>query len=265
MTSASDLRRFQRWMQREVSSPIDRRRLGASRRRRIEREVEPSSSLDAVGRLAIYAESIQARLVECLEQDFPATRRALGRPGFDRAARAYVERRPPRHFSLNRLGDRFPRFLRDLPRSVPRRALAADLAEIERAIQEVFDAPRETRLGVQEIEAAAEKDGARLRLRAISALRLVETRFAADRYVQAVLEGRRPTATRRRTTTLVWRSGHDVRRRDLEREEAELLAELLRGARLGVALGRSRAPGRRIRRWFRAWGAAGLFAGVETD
>lgn len=262
---STELRRFQRWMLREVSRPLDPAAVAPSRRRRIEREVEPSSSLDAAGRLGIYAESIRARLIECLELDFRATRHALGPGRFARIAGAYVERHPPRHFSLDRLGDRFAEFVAHLPRSVPRRAFAAELARIERAIQEVFDAPRDRPLDASRLSDAAERGGGSLRLRPISALRLVETRSAADRYVQAVLEGRRPRIVRRRTTTLVWRRDLEVLRRDLERGEARLLSALLGGATLAAALEGTRASGARIERWFRAWAGAGLFADVETD
>ena len=83
--------------------------------------------------MGIYADAYLARLIEALEEDFPAVSRLLGHRAFHATCRAYLERFPSRSRSLNPLGRRLPEFLSDRPG-------ARDLARVEVAMAEVFDA-----------------------------------------------------------------------------------------------------------------------------
>ena len=59
-----------------------------------------------------------------------AVRAVAGEKRFAELVRAYLERHPSRHWSLNPLGHAFARFLeREVPR-LPRRALLAELAQL---------------------------------------------------------------------------------------------------------------------------------------
>ena len=82
-----------------------------------------------------------ARLVEVMTAEYPTTRQILGDDVFERACRRYVERHPSTARTLQRLSTGFPAFLtRHLPAG-RRNALAVDVARIERAMEDVFDAP----------------------------------------------------------------------------------------------------------------------------
>lgn len=252
-----ELERFERWMLSELERPFDARRLPRARRARIESEVSPSSTLSGPERLALYADLVRTRLVRCLRQDFPATERALGARRFEALAGAFVERHPPRHYSLNQLGAGFARFLvrRRAPRSV------SDLAELERAVQDVFDAPREEPLSDAELLALPQKSWGRLKLRPVAAARLIPSDFDVDRYLQAVLERRPlPRRQRRKGVTLVWRRGFAVYRRELPTDEAQLLAAMFAGQPLGRALATLPARARpKLAGWCRSWASEGLF------
>src|SRR5262249_54893969 len=76
---------------------------------------------------------------ECLAEDYPAVKKLVGAEGFERIARAYLKKHPSRHYSLNMLGRKLPDFLAASTKT-PRHAMLADVARVERAIAESFDA-----------------------------------------------------------------------------------------------------------------------------
>jgi hypothetical protein len=250
---STDLARLERWMQREIARP-------SQASSRVEREIAPSGQLSSAERLSIYVDLVRTRLVECLRSDFRAVEHALGRREFERIASLYAAQLPTRHYSLNRLGAGFPRFLRDAAPRAARRAFVADLAELERAVEEVFDASRDELLGPAELLAIPPARRPGLRLKPIRALRLIESRFAVDAYLEAVSAGRRARVVRRTTFTLVWRRDLEVRRRVLERSEAAALAAMLRGDSIAALVRRSTTPAEHVVAWFHAWSSAGLFA-----
>ena len=83
---------------------------------------------------------------EALATDYPALKHFLGDDGFLALVRGYVEAHPSRSYSLNRLGDRLPDYVSQAP-GLRRRAFCHDLARLELALSEVFDAPRSAVLG----------------------------------------------------------------------------------------------------------------------
>ena len=104
--------------------------------------VLPSRQLTSVERLEIYAHMYYARLIEVMEAEYPTLRQLLGPHAFAAACRQFVAKNPSRTRTLGSLSARFPDFLaKTLPRS-NRNGLAVDVARIERAMEDVFDAPR---------------------------------------------------------------------------------------------------------------------------
>jgi hypothetical protein len=264
------LAELQRWLQDEIERPPGPR--PAAGRRRIEREVRASASLTACERLEVVAAMVRARLADCLADDYPGLRHAVGERAFEELARAYLARHPSTHYSLNALGRRMPEFLRE---ARPREPFLAQLAGLERAVQEVFDAPQEPPLSADAVLAVPPARWSRLRLRTIAALELVASDYPVRAYLQAVHEGRRPARPRRaRSWTLVHRRELVVWRSDLDADRWELLAALRAGETVEGAIARALARrGARRRRiagelagWFGGWAADGLFAAaVESD
>jgi hypothetical protein len=272
---------LERWMQAVVTHPggaASGMRARAARRllpgaaRDPGAIVLPSKSLTAVERLDIYAYMYYARLVEILETEYPVTRRLLGPEAFGRAARDFVAANPSRSRTLNRLSAGFPAFLaRRLPRGAAH-GLAADVARIERAMEDVFDAPFAEPLTAAQFGAIGADEWNRVRLRANPALRLLALRHPANACMNAVHGGKRaPIRRPRRTFVIVYRRAFQVHRRDQAPAQWRLLAALVSGRTLAGAV-RASTRGRRLPAgrlaavlggWFREWAAAGLFTGIE--
>lgn len=234
--------------------------------------VLPSKALSSVERLDLYAYMYYARLLEILVAEYPTTRQILGPDEFACVCRQFVNRHPSRHRTLNRLSEKFPDFLaRRLPRG-HRNGLAVDVARIERAMEDVFDAPRGEPLSAERFAAIGAGEWQRVRLTLAPALRFLKLRYPANDYMNAVRTGRKPRIPQPRPTfAIVYRRGYQVYRRDQEPAQFRLLAALAAGRTLAQAVragaGREKTGADRLAAtlggWFREWAAAGLFCGTR--
>ena len=280
---ATGLRTLQEWMQAVVTHPegVERGIVSAEARRLIPGAATdvgtvalPSKSLDEVQRLGIYAHMYWARLIEILTDEYPTTRRVLGEDAFARATRRFLHLHPSTQRTLSLLSAGFPSFLvRHLPAS-PRKALAVDVARIERAMEDVFDAPQAEPLSAGAIAAIDGECWDRTGLALVPATRLLRLTTPANDYMNAIRAGRKPRVPRPRASwVIVYRRDYRVFRHSLTREQYRLLEALAAGRPLTAAVstalaGRRRQAARlapRVGEWFREWSAAGLFAGVTTD
>ncbi len=226
--------------------------------------VLPSRQLSSIERLEIYAHMYYARLVEVMESEYPTVRQLLGPAAFADLCRRFVAKHPSRARLLNGLSAGFPDFLaKALPRS-HRHGLAIDIARIERAMEDVFDAPAATPMTAAEFASVGE--GTRLHLN--PALALLELRYPANTFMNAWRRGERPRIPRPRATrVIVFRRGFQVLRREQDPEQFRLLKALAAGKPLAVAvrasIGRSTGgadrAAKRLRRWFAEWAGAHLF------
>ena len=209
-----------------------------------------------------------ARLVEVMEAEYPTLRQVLGAPAFAAACRQFVAKHPSRTRTLGSLSAGFPDFLaRTLPRS-NRSGLAVDIARIERAMEDVFDAPRAEPMTAAEFAALGSGDWDGVTLRVTPALKLLKLRYPANEFMNALRRGEQPRVPRPRATfAIVFRRGFQVMRRDQEPEQFRLLQALAAGRPLAAAvrssIGRRGANAdrvaKRLGRWFEEWAGAHLF------
>ncbi|HEY8040862.1 MAG TPA: DNA-binding domain-containing protein [Polyangiaceae bacterium] len=213
--------------------------------------------LDARERLAIYQRAYRARLVECLADDYPVLKNALGDEAFEKLATAYVARFPSVAPNLNAYGRHMPGFCE---------GFAADLAALEWAIVEVIHAPGEAPLTLEGLGSVPMEKWVEARLRPNSALRLLRFAYPVNAYFQADREGARPTIPPPDpSATAVYRSALTVWRMALSPPMAALLSALVAGKALGEALAQvddDESPDH-VMAWFRHWVSSGLFVGVD--
>ena len=192
--------------------------------------VEPPASPAA--RLDVYRRSFQARLAGCLERDFPRVRAVLGESAFGTLATAYLRRHPPSSAALRDLGRDFPAFVAERGPNLGEAAeLAADLARLEWAWVEVFDAADRVPLELEAVARVPPAAWPALRFEISPASRIERFRFRVDRF--ALDEpSRRPEAAP--TELSIWRKAHRVFVRPLDRREARALAAARAGAPFGA-------------------------------
>jgi hypothetical protein len=288
----ADLERIQRWMQAVIMSQggaqagvasAEAREVIAIDPEEVEQVVTRSRSLSAVDRLDIYNRAYFARLVDCLREEFPVLRHALGEEAFDHFALDYLERHPSRSYTLNELGADFPRFLAD---SKPDEEIASDsgvnlhdfivdLVTLEKTFNDVFDGPgMEDRplLNEQQLAAVPPDRWSEARLEPAICLRLLALRYPVERYFAAVRAGKDTSYPRPRATFLaITRRQYVVRHFPLTRLQHVLLSALAQGKSIGAAISLAADHPRtdleklatKLRDWFRKWTEAGFFQAVH--
>lgn len=267
---------LQRWMQAVVVHPGPvaealgaRAARAALGRRGLEDVVLPSRTLPPEERMAIYHGMYLLRMEEALQTDYPGLAHFLGPERFRALVRGYVQAHPSRSYTLNRLGDRLPAFLAQS--RLPRRAFAHDLARLELAMTEVFDAPGTRALTPAAAAAIPASRWEKKRLRPVAAFRLLALHHNASEWLDSVAaedgEHRHPAVRRREAWVAVYRTDYAVYRMDLSRSAHDLLADLAAGKPLGRAVAaalrrrtRPRPDADTLFRWFRDWVGRGLFA-----
>jgi hypothetical protein len=277
--SATALRAHQLWMQSAITHPSGSRvgimesRAGELSGKRAHSIVRRSRSLTSLERVEIYADMYFLRLLECLGGEFASVRHAVGEEKFNCIAREYLTKHPSRHYSLNMLGAKFSAFLRNKRRSLEHRTFLAELAELERTIEVVFDENQRNPVAADALRSVAPGDWHRTRLTPIAALRLLSTKFPVNAYLQAVREARMPSIPdARRSYVCVYRKDYSVWRADLNHAQYVILQSLSRGETIGGAveacLSLPRAKPEEILRsigaWFGTWAGQGMFADVQT-
>lgn len=266
---------LQSWLQAVITHPGPVREALAARGARAlvpagqtESVLRPSARLTGAERVGVYHGMYLARMRETLESDYPGLARFLGPTGWERLVAAYVEAHPSRSYTLNVFGEHLPEFVRTA--RVRRPALCRDLARLEWAVTEVFDAPETPPLAEADLAVIEPRAWARARLVPVAALRLVVLDHDAGAHLDALREGRRrPSGRRRRCRVVVYRRSYAVLRREQTAAAFALLEDLVRGRTVGRSLARAlERPGARLGadeafRLFRDWAAMGLFSAVR--
>lgn len=275
MPASLPLERLQRWMQGVVVHPGSIDEALASPEALAETAsaaevVLPSKRLTPAERIEIYQGMYLLRMADALASDYPALKHFLGEHGFFELVRDYVQAFPSRSYTLNRLGEHMPEFLRNAGGRKHHEFLT-DLARLELAVAEVFDAAQVQPLSKSQIGAVRLEEWERAVLRPVPALRLLSFRYNANAYAQAVKQAKRaPKPRLEEAWVAVYRRDYAVWRHELPRAAHDLLSDLVAGVSLGEAIQAAlkRDPRRRPRkqqlfRWFREWASGGIFASVR--
>src|SRR5258706_3394433 len=231
--------------------------------------VKSRGGLTAAERLGIYQEMHLPRMRDALATDYPMLLALLGEERFSELVRAYVQAFPSRSYTLNRLGDRLPAFLRSWG---PRRGLALrpDLARLELAMTEVFDEEETPPLVAEALARVAPETWPGARLQGIAALRLVPLSTNALAVFEALRRGDDAGAAPKvRSCAVVYRREYGVRRRAVSHAELAFLADVLAGRPLGDAAARLRGRARGlapelVSSWTSEWIGSGFFRDVHV-
>ena len=290
----ADLDRIQHWLQAVImhpagvaggiASPPARELLNVSPAD-LEQVVTRSQALPALERLAIYGNAYQARLLECLRDEFPVLLHALGDELYDAFALAYLQKYPSRSYTLNKLADRFPQFLRETrpdDGDEPDSPLSSwpdfliDLATLELTFNEVFDGPgieRAELLDAARLQAVPPDCWPAARLIPVPCLRVLAFHFPVHEYYSAVRRNEDPPPPGAAETFLaVTRRNYVVRHCPLSRLEHDLLRNLIAGQSVAQAIESAAQQGDaacdeltgNIHAWFARWASEGFFLAVDA-
>ncbi len=290
--STSQLATLQQWMQAVITHPhgVEAGLRSESARAHLDVSLEtlqqvvlPSHRMTSADRLRIYANAYFARLLECLQEEFPAVAHAVGAEAFATFVWGYLQAYPSQSYTLSQLGRNFPMFLqetrppRDVNASVDEMDFVIDLARVERLYSEVFDGPgveNKRTLQPEDLAALAPDQWLQTRLIPVPCLRLVEAAFPVHEYISGVRQRREIAFPSPQPTYLaVTRRNFLVRRCPMTQAQFQLLSSLVGGATIGDALEEIASQAcedleglaAQIQIWFHDWAAAGYFQGVAVS
>jgi len=186
-----------------------------------------TEELPADARLAIYARMYFWRLLDVLREDHPRTAAVLGAEAFHGVVRGYLGRHPSEDPSVANVGRAFASFLgSNPPGAAP--AWAADLARLEWARREAFDAPDAPALGLDALRALAAEAWPATRFGAAPSLARLVVGWPVQR-AWAASDDASIALPAERTALRVWRSGFSVYHAVMDAREEAALASLVAG------------------------------------
>lgn len=240
-----------------------------------------NSRLSAAKQLEIYREQFFLRHLEVLRDDLRALEHLLGDEGFAALTRAYLAAHPPTSFTLRDLGASVVSFVTTAaPWSED--PFVADVARVEWAFVEAFDAPDAPSIDGASIAAIPEESWPAARIMLQPSLQRLALAHPAHDYrlaarASADAENLLALATLappdpRPTFVIVYRDGVSLLCLDVEPNAFALLDELANGATLGDACERvARASGEseaafdaKVAEWFQTWTRLGWISRIVS-
>ncbi len=192
--------------------------------------VRGDARLSAVERLDVYADMYFYRIRDCLKEDFTAVRAVIGDDAFHNLITDYLIAHPPTHFSLRYAGQQLPAFVRG-------HALAArwpylpDLAALEWAILDAFDAPDAEPLDAAALASVPQERWPELRLQLTPSLRLLRLDWPVHEVWKQAQGDEQPEEPQPAPTALrVWRQDLRVFHRPMDATEDAALRAVNDGA-----------------------------------
>lgn len=231
--------------------------------------------LSPVEQLEIYREQFWLRHTSSLVEDFPGLGGVIGQRAWQRLVEEYLERHPPTSRSMRDLGDRLPEFVERCT-WLEHRALCVDMARLEWAYIELFDAPDAGTLAPDKLAGIPDAAWPTARIVLHPALRLLSVSYPVANLRRA-LGARRdrisipaPAAA----TLVLYRSRErTIVDETVSRGAFELLAQLAAGTPLVAACERTvqavpdeaASVERDLADWFRHWAERGWVVDVQTQ
>jgi hypothetical protein len=141
-----------------------------------ERLVTATAHFSSSRHLEIYREQFWLRHTGALLEDFPGVAGILGQGAWEQLIESYLLAHPPRSYSLRDLGANLPEFVENAA-FLGERELVVDMARLEWAHVELFDAPDPPRLDAAALAGLDEQGLASSRLVLSPALRLLRVSY----------------------------------------------------------------------------------------
>lgn len=240
---------------------------------RLETIVTRSKALSATERLQIYANMYLWRIVDILCDEYPTVRRIVGPERFYELSTGYITAHPSQHYDLAQMSVRFSSYLLHEVEVLEHREFIVEVAQLERSMEDAFDAPRVDSLDIDDLLGIAEDAWPQVRFVLMPALQLHEFEYPVNQFVQAYREDRHQDLPNPEQSWVAVYRGRDYRawRCALRHEQYRLLRSLEQGQCLGEAITELAEDPEvdlsvllpQLRTWFEQWASDGLFCEVH--
>lgn len=232
--------------------------------------VRNSKRADRATLFGVYANAYHVRLTEFLIADFPALRAFLGEEAFETLAADYIAAEPSRRRNARWYTARLPDFMQESAKWRDD-ARAIDLARLERALTDAFDARDANPLSLDTLASFEWEQWPRLAFAFHPSLALLELRAGTTETHEAATAGDAIPAPRDGDEKVaVWRANEDSVHCELEADEFFVLSLAVAGHAFGdicqMAAFRDSADAapERIARFLTGWFEEGLVVSARV-
>lgn len=233
-----------------------------------------SGALAPVERLELYREQFWLRHTSSLVEDFPGVSGILGHQAWEPLVEGYLTAHPPQSFTLRDLGRDFPAFV-EAQHTLAHHQLCSDMARLELAYLEIFDAEDAAPVTPQAVANIAESDWERARIEFHPAVRLLKTAYPVAALRRQLIEApahaeRPPLPTPEAECLLLFRRELGLFHEQISEGAYALLTALTRRVPLVAACTQAQREvpfqassiEESVGAWFQAWAARGLICKV---
>lgn len=140
----------------------------------LRRRIVSTEKVDAWTRLAIYYDAYRLRLLDALAANYPVLRAWIGAEAFEPLGIAYLDAWPSRHFSIRWFGHRLAE---QLAANFPDRPYWSEMASLEWALSEAFDAADGTVIKIDEMAVVPAEAWPGMRLQFHPSVRRLDLRW----------------------------------------------------------------------------------------
>ncbi|MBS0249444.1 MAG: putative DNA-binding domain-containing protein [Proteobacteria bacterium] len=196
-------------------------------------ELLDNSRTDRTVLFGVYRHAYVARLVEVLRNDHPLLYAYLGDEAFNEIAKAYVAACPSRNQNARWFSHRLPDFLSETRTDA---AQLGELAALERALNDAFDAPDTEPLALSDLAAVPPERWSDLVFCPHPSARRLALMSNAHGLWLALKNNETPPAVETRArpeSIIVWRHQTTPKVRRMPDEEAMMWAEAMNGVPFG--------------------------------
>lgn len=233
-------------------------------------DIRDSSREDREVLLGVYRYAYKARLIEFLANDYEKLLVYLGDEEFERMARAYIEANPSHTPNGRWFGARLAGFLAGTP-PYSAHPVLADLAGLEWALNDVFDAPDSPPLSVADLAAVPPEDWQSLVFTPHPATRRIDLNTNAAEIWMALAKDAEPAQAEEIETqsVIVFRKNLTSMFRVMPYQEAMMWDEAQKGVPFGVlcemlaTYGGEEDAALRAAAFLKGWLEQDLLAGVR--
>ena len=186
--------------------------------------------------LGVYRDAYVLRLIEVVAGDHELLRAYLGEDAFNEMSRAYIAAFPSEHPSARWFSRRVPEFLTSTE-PYSQQQLLGELAALEKALNDAFDAPDAAVLATADLAAIPVQDWARLSFVCHPATARLDAATNVTEIWTALKAGETPPPSSVRdepTRIIVWRLETNAMFREMPPEEAMMWAEAGKGMPFGA-------------------------------
>lgn len=197
----------------------------------IKESVTGTEKVPADLRLDIYANAYRYRLIDALQDTFPALNTLLGDDDFLKMGLRYIERYPSQHFSLRFFGHRLAGFLAEESDFREQKVLS-EMAQFEWLLRAAFDAAAQPRLSLEELQTIAPEQWPELTFSFHPSLQRINLSFNVPQLWQAIEQEQPPIDIVEQEYPIgwvIWRRDLKTWYRSMDVDEAWAMDTMLAG------------------------------------